>query len=92
MDSEQFVERELLPERRSGFHRLVVGLLLLIAATFALVVWVVGSPDAYHEHLAAHPPGGTWPDGSAKTANDWWANSSVAQKPSPGGGSAQPGG
>ena len=99
MENDQIVERELLPERHAGFRRLVVGLLALIAATFALMVWVVGSPDAYQEHLASQPPKSTWPDGSAKTANDWWAkaNPSLAQRPSqpsssPAGAPAQPGG
>jgi len=81
MDNDPIVERELLPERAAMFRKLVIGLLSLIAVTFALVVWVVGSPDAYHEHAAAQPPSSTWPDGSPKTSNDWWGSASLAQQP-----------
>ena len=83
MDNDAIVERDLLPERVAIFRKLVIGLFALIAVTFALVVWVVGSPDAYHEHVASKPPSSTWPDGSAKTNNDWWANASLAQQPAP---------
>ena len=83
MDNDPIVERELLPERAAIFHKLVVGLLALIAITFALMVWVVGSPDAYHTHVASQGPSSTWPDGSPKTSNDWWANASLAQQPAP---------
>ncbi|HEX9465051.1 MAG TPA: hypothetical protein VGB82_20820 [Alphaproteobacteria bacterium] len=74
---------ELFPERVSLFRKLTWSLLSLIAFTFILMLWVLGSPDPYHEHLAEQPPSATWPDGSPKTANDWWANPALAQQPAP---------
>ncbi len=98
MDNDQIVERELLPERHTVFRRLVGSLLALIAVFFALMVWVVGQPNSHDENVASQPPKSTWPDGSAKTANDSWAkaNPSLAQQPgqpsSPAGTRVQPGG
>ncbi len=60
-------ELELLDERRVIFKRLVWAVSGLIAVVFVLMIWVVGEPDTYHEHLAQQPPAAVWPDGSAKT-------------------------
>lgn len=83
MDDQQsrLILQELFPERISLFHKLTWSLLSLIAVTFVLMLWVLGSPDPYHEHMAQQPPSETWPDGSPKTANDWWANPTLAQQP-----------
>lgn len=66
------------------FKWLVRSLFALIAATFLLMLWVLGSPDAYHEHGETSGPSAKWPDGSAKTAQDSsWAKagSQLAQPP-----------
>ena len=55
--------------------RLAWGLGTLIVALFVFVTVVVSRP-AYDEHAALPSPGTTWPDGSVRTANDWWAHSS----------------
>ena len=52
------------------FRWLVGSLFTLIAATFVLMLWVLGEPDSYQEHAAVEGPSSTWPDGSAKTAQD----------------------
>lgn len=75
-------------EKITIFRRLIVTLFALIAATFILMLWVLGSPDSYQENAATLGPAAAWPDGSAKTSNDWWANAAghpprqVAQPPS----------
>src|SRR5579863_8439866 len=74
-------------ERVKIFRWLVGSLFALIAATFVLMLWVIGSPDSYHQHVAEFGPAAKWPDGSAKTAQDWWAKpggkppAQVAQPP-----------
>jgi hypothetical protein len=79
--------QEWMSEKVTIFRRLVGTLLGLIAAMFILMMWVLGSPDSYQEHQAAAGPSATWPDGSAKTGQDWWANAGgrpagqVAQPP-----------
>ena len=62
----------------------------LIAATFVLMMWVIGSPDSYRQHIEQFASTtGKWPDGSDKTAQDWWAKpgskppTQVAQPPTP---------
>ena len=55
------------------FRWLVGSLFGLIAATFILMMWVIGSPDSHQQHLEEFGPAAQWPDGSAKTAQDWWA-------------------
>lgn len=76
-------------EKITIFRRLVVTLFALIAATFILMLWVLGSPDSHQENAAAPGVFATWPDGSPKTSHDWWANaaahppSQVAQPPAP---------
>ena len=65
-------ERELradMAEKRVIFRRLVVSLLALIAATFALVVWVVGQPTSHDEQLSQQPAA-LWPDGSPHTTDN----------------------
>jgi hypothetical protein len=56
------------------FKRLAWGLSALILALFVFVTFVISRPDAYEEHLAQPLPGVTWPDGSPRTANDWWTH------------------
>ena len=79
--------RELVSERHLIFKRLIVSLLALIAATFALMLWVLGSPDSHHQQEVAQASAEVWPDGSPKTAKDWWASNApqparqVAQPP-----------
>ena len=73
-------------EKATLLKRLVAALFVLIAATFVLMMWVLGSPDSYQENAAAAGPAATWPDGSAKTPHDWWAKANGK----PGGQVAQP--
>jgi len=79
--------RQSTHERVRIFKWLVGSLFTLIAATFVLMLWVLGSPDSYQEHAAVEGPSSTWPDGSAKTGQDWWAKAGgkppaqVAQPP-----------
>jgi hypothetical protein len=74
-------------ERIKIFRWLVGSLLTLIAATFVLMLWVLDYGDSYQEHMATQGPSSTWPDGSAKTGQDWWAKAGgkppaqVAQPP-----------
>ncbi len=80
--------KESTLEKVTFFKRLVLSLLALIAVTFALMLWVLSYGDSYQEHAAAQGPSATWPDGSAKTARDWWSQpggkpSQVAQPPAP---------
>jgi len=56
--------QEWIGEKQVLFHRVVWCLVGLIAAVFVLMMWVVGEPDTYHEHLSEQPPGATSPDGS----------------------------
>jgi len=72
-------------ERIKIFKWLVGSLLTLIAATFVLMLWVLDYGDSYQEHMATQGPASTWPDGSARTAHDWWAKAGgqVAQPPAP---------
>lgn len=77
--------------------RLVGTLAVLIASTFLLMLWVLGAPGTYQQNAAASGPSARWPDGSAKTANDWWAKAKghapvqVAQPPrAPSSAPAQP--
>lgn len=78
------------------FRRLIVTLFVLIAGMFLLMLWVLGSPDSHRENAAALSSAATWPDGSAKTSHDWWANAAVhiptqvAQPPAPGSPPGQP--
>lgn len=75
-------------EKAAIFRRMVITLFALIAGTFALMLWVLSYGDSYQEHQAAAGPSSTWPDGSAKTGQDWWATAhghstrQVAQPPS----------
>lgn len=79
--------KESTLEKATIFRRMVVTLLALIAGTFALMLWVLSYPNTYEEHQAVIGPSATWPDGSAKTGQDWWANApghssgQVAQPP-----------
>ena len=81
--------KEVTVERVKIFRWLVGSLFTLIAATFILMLWVIGSPDAYHEHAEVYGPSAKWPDGSAKTGQEWWAKAGgkppaqVAQPPAP---------
>jgi hypothetical protein len=66
------------------FRWLVGSLFTLIAATFVLMLWVLGEPNSYQQHAAAAGPSSTWPDGSARTPEDSsWdkAGHQVAQPP-----------
>ena len=75
------------------FRWLVGSLLTLIAATFVLMLWVLSYGDSYQEHAAVQGPSSTWPDGSAKSAQDSsWdkAGSQVAQPPAAGPAKPQP--
>jgi hypothetical protein len=82
MSTGQFTEHEwseLLAARAQLPKRVALGCAALIAVMFALVVWVVSRPDAYQEHLAQPAAAAAeWPDGSPRTANDWWASPHVA--------------
>jgi hypothetical protein len=60
-------EAALLEESQRIFRNLVRGVFALIAVLFGIMVWVLGQPDTYHEHLAEQPPGATAPDGSVET-------------------------
>jgi hypothetical protein len=60
-------EREWMDEKRVIFRRAVWAVAGLIAAVFVLMLWVVGEPDTYHEHLTQQPPAAVSPDGSAKS-------------------------
>lgn len=71
--------QDWMREKSTIFRRMVGTLLVLIAATFVLMMWVLGSPDSYQEHQAAAGPAATWPDGSAKTGQDWWAKAAGGQ-------------
>jgi hypothetical protein len=58
------------------FKRMAWSLVLGLAAVGVFVTIMISRPDAYHEHLA-HPvysPRTTWPDGSLRTPDDWWAH------------------
>lgn len=70
--------REAAAERITLFHRLIVTLFALIAMNILLMLWVLGAPDSHQENAAAAGPAATWPDGSAKTSHDWWANAATA--------------
>ena len=65
--------KDSMLEKATILRRLVGTLAVLIAGTFLLMLWVLGSPDSHQEHVAATGPSSTWPDGSAKTPQDWWA-------------------
>jgi hypothetical protein len=62
-------------ERKQLFKRLVWGLSALMLALFVFVTYMITRPDAYEYHLEHAGPSAatTWPDGSARTSNDWWA-------------------
>lgn len=65
-------------ENRPLFKRVVWGLSAFILALFVLVTVIVTRPDAYEDHLehGVQSATTTWPDGSPRTANDWWAHPS----------------
>jgi hypothetical protein len=54
---------------------------VLIAAVAVFMTWVLAQPSAYEEHRMEPSTAATWPDGSPRTANDWWAQPSVATSP-----------
>ncbi len=83
-DTKPELKRSTLEKVRI-FRWLVGSLLTLIAATFVLMLWVLSYGDSFQEHAAVQGPSSTWPDGSAKTAQDSWAKagSQVAQPPAP---------
>jgi hypothetical protein len=59
---------------RRLFKRLVWGLGISVMAVFVFVTFMISRPDAYEEHIAQPVSVGTWPDGSPRTAHDWWAH------------------
>jgi hypothetical protein len=63
------------------FKRLAWGLSVLILALFAFVTVVITRPDAYEDHLEHAAT--TWPDGSARTTNDWWAKPGASDQIQP---------
>jgi hypothetical protein len=87
MSDEPTLGHDVLATRQLGLRRLVWALLGLIAATFIFMGWVLGQLNSHDENQAARGPSAVWPDGSAKTSNDWWAKAGgqppaqVAQPP-----------
>jgi hypothetical protein len=81
---------------RRLLRRLVLALGTGMLALFVFVVFILSRPDAYHEHQAAAAPAAaaSWPDGSPRTANDWWAKPgapNAPQQPNPASAPTPPG-
>jgi hypothetical protein len=57
------------------FKRVVWALTALIVALFVFVTFFITRPDTYEDHLEQPVTlsKSAWPDGSPRTANDWWA-------------------
>jgi hypothetical protein len=87
MSTGQFAEHELsqlLAARAQLPKRVALGCAALIAVMLVLMIWVVSRPDAYQEHVAQPvTASAAWPDGSPRTANDWWASPQVAAPGAP---------
>ncbi len=62
-------------EDKPLFKKVVWGLSLFILALSVFVTAIVTRPDAYEDHLehGVQSAATAWPDGSPRTANDWWA-------------------
>ena len=67
-------------ENKPLFKRVVWGLSLFIFALSVFVTAIITRPDAYEDHRERAVQSATtaWPDGSPRTTNDWWAQSSNA--------------
>ena len=73
--------RQLVVERRRQFRHVFWLLGAIILFLFIFVPYWTSQPDSYDEQRAEPvKPIATWPDGSPKTANDWWANPATAAK------------